>query len=63
MKHHEPSSLELAASCLVNKDIQAEGDRANDDTQRMYRKSRSVTAEASRCNVATHINLLPGNIF
>lgn len=72
MKRHELSSLKLAASCPVNNDIQAEGDRANDChafykklyvPQRSYCKSHSVTAEGSWCCVATHINLLPDNTF
>lgn len=64
------SSLELAASCPLNKDIQAEGDRAN-DSHAFYesyishrgRKSHSVTAEGSGCSVTTHINLLADNPF
>lgn len=64
------SSLELAASCPLNKDIQAVGDTAN-DSRAFYknyighegRKSHLVTAEGSGCNVATHINLLPDNPF
>lgn len=64
------SSVELAASCPLNKDIQAEGDRAN-DSHAFYKndighrgcKSQSVTAEGSGCNVTTHINLLADNPF
>lgn len=64
------SSVELAASCPLNKDIQAEGDGAN-DSHAFYknyicprgRKSHSVTAEGSGCHATTHINLLADNPF
>lgn len=65
------SSLELAASCPLNKDMQAEGDTepmtAMLSTEIMsvieVRKSHSVTAEGSGCNATTHINLLADNPF
>ena len=64
------SSLDLAASRPLNKDIQAEGDKAN-DSHAFYKnyighkghKSDSVTAEGSGCNVTTHIHLLADNPF
>lgn len=64
------SPLELAASCPLNKDIQAQGDGAN-DSRAFYKnyighkghKSHSVTAEGSGCYAATHINLLADNPF
>lgn len=64
------SSVELAASCRLNKDVQAEGDRAN-DSHAFYKnyighrgyKSHLVTAESSGSNVTTHINLLADNPF
>lgn len=62
------SSHALAASCPVNKDIQAEGDRATDSRafhenyigHKGY-KSHSVTAEGARWNMVIHVNLPTDN--